>query len=148
MNALNRALLAVVVGVTIAVILTEAVLALLALLSGGEALLPALAASRPLPGVTLILLGAIWLAAGAAGGAMAAGLSRHPLLALPVGLACAIPAAFTALVGLLPAPWVLAMGLSPLLGSLLGALAVARLQHLDQGEVPAMMSQRAARKNS
>ena len=148
MNAVNRALLAVVIGVTIAVVLTEAVLALQALLSGSETLLSALAASRPLPGVMLILLGAIWLAAGIAGGAMAAGLSRRPLLALPVGLACAAPAAFTALVGLLPAPWVLAMGLSPMLGSLLGARAIAELQHRDQAELKAVVRRQASPENS
>ncbi len=134
MNALNRSLLAVVIGTGIAIVLAEAILALLVLVSGFEPLLPTLAAGEALRGAALVLLGLVWLWAAAAGGAVTAGLSQHPLLAVPVGLACGIPVGFTALVGLLPAAWALALALSPVLGCLLGARAVVQLQRRDRAE--------------
>jgi len=137
MNALNRALLAVVIGLALAVLLAEAALALHQLFSGTSALMQAVATDALAHPSALFLPGLIWLAAGAAGGAMTAGLSRCALLAVPVGLACAVPLAFTALVGMQPLCWTLALGLAPLLGALVGARAVDQLQRADEGEASA-----------
>lgn len=137
MGGLNRVLTAIVAGLALSVVLAEAALGLFQFSSGRGPILQTLAAGGAMDrhGL-LLLLGLIWLLAGAAGGAMSAGLSRCPWLALPVGLALGLPLAFTALVGMQPMGWVLALGLTSVLGALLAARAVQRLQQLDAESPP------------
>lgn len=131
MGGLNRLLMAVVAGLALSVVVAEAVLMLFQFSSGRGPILQTLAAGSLNHQALLLLLGLIWLLAGAAGGAMSAALSHTPLMAVPVGVAIGLPLAFTALVGVQPMPWVLALGLTPVLGALIAARAVDHLQRLD-----------------
>ncbi len=131
MNAGNRALLAVVIGLGLNVLVTEAGLALLHLMSAGELGLDSLARGHLHSPAVLFLMGLLWLLGGAAGGAMAAALTECAWLALPVGLISGLAPGLSALVGLQPLGWAVALALAPLLGALLAASAVDRLQCLD-----------------
>jgi len=135
LNGLNRCLLAMFLGLALAVLLVEA---LLRLLSFSLALPPVrelLAAGTLNQPALLIVLGLIGLLAAAAGGALAALRSGYVLLALPVGLLCGLSQAFTALVGMQPLAWAMALGLAPILGALLAVRTVQRLAHLDAEDV-------------
>lgn len=131
MNALNRAMLAVSLGLGLAVLLIEASARLIELPLASPPILALLANGALAHSGLLITLGLIALLAGAAGGAVAAAISACPLLALPVGLACGLSLSFTAWVGVQPAPSALALGLMPVLGALLAARSVSRLRRLD-----------------
>lgn len=97
----------------------------------GAPLLALLAAGAVQRDMLLIMLGLIGFSAAAAGGALAALVSRCPLLALPVGVATGMPVAFTALVGMQPMIGIFALGLAPVLGALAAAWLVDHLQGLD-----------------
>lgn len=131
MDAIQRAILAVLVGVALCVVIAESALALLQFMAGADPLLRELAAAGPAAREVLLVSGLIWLLAGAAGGAMAAALSRCAWLAVPVGFLGGLAPAFTALVGAQPFGWVLALVLLPLLGALVAARAVDHLLRLD-----------------
>ena len=134
MGGLNRVMLATAAGLALSVMLAEAALLLFQFSSGRGPILQTLAQGSLDHQALLLLLGLIWLLAGAAGGAMSAALSDFPLMALPVGVAIGLPLAFTALVGLQPLAWALALAMTPLLGALLAARAVDHLQRLDAAD--------------
>lgn len=131
MRGFNRPLLAWVLGVGMAILLIEATLRLLELSLTDAPILAMLAAGEIQQSTLLIAVGLIGLVAGAAGGAVTAVLGRCPLLALPAGLAAGLPLSFTALVGVQPMSWVIALGLMPVMGALASARLVYTLTRLD-----------------
>ncbi|TVS12278.1 MAG: hypothetical protein EA419_05475 [Wenzhouxiangella sp.] len=132
MRTINRWLGAVVAGLAVSIVLAEAVLALLELVTGAPSLMAVLASGQPLAGWTELVLICTWLVAAVPGGFMAAALGRLAVLALAVGLGCGAAPALTALVGGQSDSAVLVFGLTPLLGALLGARLARRVQALDR----------------
>lgn len=131
MNRFNRILLATVLGLGLSLLISEASLRLIELSMAGPPVLALLAAGAVERGMLLVMLGLIGFSGGAAGGALAAVLSRCPMVALPVGVAAGLPVAFTALVGVQPMFWVFVLGLAPILGALAAASLVDHLERLD-----------------
>lgn len=133
MGGFNRLLRDMVAGLAVSVILAEGLLMLFQFSFGGSPIRQTLAAGSLDQHALLLLLGLVWLLAGAAGGAMSAALSHYSLLALPVGVALGLPLAFTAVVGVQPLGWIGALALAPVLGALLAARAVEQLRRQDTG---------------
>lgn len=131
MNRFNRILLAIALGLGLSLLISEASLRLIELSLSGPPVLTLLAAGAVQREMLLVMLGLIGFSAGAAGGALAAVLSRCPVVALPVGAAAGLPVAFTALVGVQPMIWVFVLGVAPILGALVAAGLVDHLQRLD-----------------
>ncbi|MGY6553380.1 MAG: hypothetical protein ACXIUM_02540 [Wenzhouxiangella sp.] len=131
LSGFNRALLAVALGLGLSMLLIEATLRLIELTRSGPLLMELIAAGALQQPAWLLVLGLIALLAGAAGGALASAMSHCALLAVPVGLASGLPLAASALVGVQPLGFVVALALLPLLGALLAARAVEQLRRLD-----------------
>lgn len=131
MATINRWLLAVVAGLLVSIVLAEALMALQQLLTQRSTLSAQLASGETFTAHHQAQLMAIWLLATMPGGAMAAALGRLVGLGLLVGLGCGAALAFTALVGGHADSTALALGLSPVLGSLIGIRIAQQLRALD-----------------
>ena len=142
MSTILRWIGSVVAGLAVSVVLAEALLALIQLVSGAPALMAVLASGQPLAGWAELVLICVWLFAAIPGGAMAAAQGRLTGLAVLVGLGCGAAPALAALVGGLSDSTVLLFGLTPLLGALVGARLTQRVRALDQSRPVAAVSVR------
>jgi hypothetical protein len=139
MHSLSRWLGAAAAGLTLSIVLTESLLALLVMMGAGEHLLWAITRPTAAASTAPAWLAVIWLGAATAGGALATAMAGHGSAGIPVA---ALPAASLALVAWYfrqPALVGTMLVLGPVLGCMLGMLlgrTLLRLDHSETSTVP------------
>lgn len=132
MKRLKRWLYSMTAGLGLSVLLAEALIALGGFCSGQSTPMVGLAAGETPGAASQAGLMAIWLSASLAGAAWATALARSATAGLAAGLLPGLALAFTAFVGSQPDALSLSLGLTPLLGSLVGMRLAQHLIRLDR----------------